>query len=122
MTEIRFRGARRWLLAALLPLTLAASSALASSHREAPGISNDPAADNTDLYFFRDPVDPSRLVMISNWVPRARKQEGFGLGLAIARRMVDVMGGHIGADSVEGKGSTLWVRLPVAKPSPTPVA
>jgi signal transduction histidine kinase len=52
----------------------------------------------------------------------SRKQEGFGLGLAIARRMVSVMGGEIGARSVEGRGSTFWVRLPVAEPSPTPVA
>ncbi len=52
----------------------------------------------------------------------SRKQEGFGLGLAIARRMVDVMDGEIGAHSVEGEGSTFWVRLPVAQPSPTPVA
>ena len=50
------------------------------------------------------------------------EQEGFGLGLSIARRMVDVMGGEIGVESVEGQGSTFWVRLRAAQPATTPVA
>jgi signal transduction histidine kinase len=50
------------------------------------------------------------------------EHEGFGLGLSIARRMIDVMGGEIGVDSEPGQGSTFWIRLRTAKPAPTPVA
>jgi hypothetical protein len=43
--------------------------AFASSHREAPLISNDPQADNTDLYAFRSPDDPNTITIIANYVP-----------------------------------------------------
>ena len=36
------------------------TQATASSHREAPVIGDDPAADNTDLYAFVSPDDPTR--------------------------------------------------------------
>ena len=38
----------------------------ASSHREAPLISNDPLADNTDLYAFRSPDDPNSVTIVAN--------------------------------------------------------
>lgn len=48
---------------------LAASTVQASSHREAPLISNDPLADNTDLYAFRSPEDPTRVIIVANYIP-----------------------------------------------------
>jgi two-component system OmpR family sensor kinase len=52
----------------------------------------------------------------------ALETEGFGLGLSIAKRMVDVMGGEIGLLSDTDSGSTFWVRLRQPKPTATPVA
>jgi len=40
-----------------------------SSHREAPGISKDPVADNTDLYAFVSPDKPDTVTLIANYIP-----------------------------------------------------
>jgi hypothetical protein len=40
-----------------------------SSHKEAPGIVNDAAADNTDVYAFVSPDDSSTVTLIANFVP-----------------------------------------------------
>src|SRR5690242_7647108 len=40
-----------------------------SSHREAPEISLDPAADNADVYAFVSPDRPDTVTIISNFVP-----------------------------------------------------
>ena len=50
-------------------LLLPAFQASASSHREAPLIANDPLADNTDVYAFRSPDDPSTITIIANYIP-----------------------------------------------------
>ena len=42
---------------------------IASSHREAPLISNDPLADNTDLYAFKSPTNAENIVLIANYIP-----------------------------------------------------
>ncbi len=55
--------------ALLLCSTTLAFSALASSHREAPLISNDPLADNTDLYAFKSPTDAEKIILIANYIP-----------------------------------------------------
>ncbi|HEX5691014.1 MAG TPA: DUF4331 domain-containing protein [Roseiflexaceae bacterium] len=50
-------------------LALAPSGSQASSHREAPLISRDPSADNTDLYAFVSPDDPDTVTIIANYIP-----------------------------------------------------
>jgi hypothetical protein len=66
-------------------LTLAALMALpglprlpaeAASHREAPLIANDPAADITDFYAFRSWVDPNKVVFIMNVIPAQEPSAG----------------------------------------------
>ena len=69
-------GRRLRRVAVPLAVTAAAGAAVlvpsflsASSHREAPSISQDPSADNTDVYAFRSPDAPNTATLIANFVP-----------------------------------------------------
>ena len=48
---------------------MASTTPRASSHREAPLISQDPLADNTDTYAFVSPASPDKVVLIANYIP-----------------------------------------------------
>jgi hypothetical protein len=71
MMKRRGRGARALIgggLSGLLAIGLLGSSG-ASSHREAPLITEDPVADNTDVYAFVSPDDPNSVTVVANWIP-----------------------------------------------------
>lgn len=67
---------------------------------EGPGI---PLEDQPKLF--------QPFVRLSTHSPRGERSTG--LGLAIARQVVEAHGGHIGVESVPGRGATFWFTLPV---------
>ena len=77
MSRATRSGSRTRALAVLTAVaTVAGGAALlgpgnssASSHREAPYISTDPAVDNTDTYAFVSPDDPNTVSFVANWAP-----------------------------------------------------
>jgi signal transduction histidine kinase/FixJ family two-component response regulator len=63
-------------------------------------------------------IAPEKMARLFNSFTQAdssisRRFGGSGLGLAISKKLVQRMGGEIGADSVAGKGSTFWLEIPL---------
>jgi signal transduction histidine kinase len=70
-------------------------------------------------------ISPEHLPMLFNDFMQLdtrlqRRLRGTGLGLSLARKFAQLLGGDVGADSELGKGSRFWVRLPV-RYTPKPV-
>jgi hypothetical protein len=63
-------------LVAVLVTAYALMPGYASSHREAPLIAQDPMADNTDVYAWRNLDEPDKITLIANYIPFQKPDGG----------------------------------------------
>jgi signal transduction histidine kinase len=56
------------------------------------------------------------------WQAQPSDRRGLGLGLTIAKSIVDAHGGMIGAESRPGEGSEFWFTIPIARPDDSTVS
>jgi PAS domain S-box-containing protein len=61
-------------------------------------------------------ADFAKLYQTFHRAANVGNRPGTGMGLAIVKQFVDLLGGRIRIASAEGKGTTVWVQLPVAPP------
>jgi PAS domain S-box-containing protein len=64
------------------------------------------------------PADALRHIFDPYWQAEGKPKEGAGLGLAIARGIVEAHGGRIWAESSPGKGTTIYFTLPLRERTP----
>ncbi len=76
LSWIAFIGVLAFMAASFGPMFLSPAEIEASSHREAPLISQDPVADATDLYAFVSPDRPDSVTFITNWIPYQSPSSG----------------------------------------------
>ncbi|KAB2865841.1 MAG: ATP-binding protein, partial [Anaerolineae bacterium] len=46
---------------------------------------------------------------------RRLEQQGFGLGLPIAQRIIEIHHGHAVLESAVGQGTTVWIKIPLTQ-------
>jgi two-component system, OmpR family, sensor histidine kinase BaeS len=62
-------------------------------------------------------IPPDVLPHVFDRFWKSAESRGSGLGLAIARNLVEAHGGTIGAESAPGRGTRIWLTLPVERPA-----
>ena len=103
------------LLLTTASLVVNPGSADASSHREAPLISQDPFADNTDTYAFISPTNPDNIVLVASWIPFEGPEGGpnyFEWGNGVAYDIQVDNNGDAIADFTYTLTSTVEVKIP----------